>query len=117
MQGSGLSTQLPSVFGLPDLLAVKNVCQIPSYQVSENNRVCLTLDAVAISLLLEAGGGLPGTIGESGTWADEAARELAMYLRGDDPWWEACTRIAEAGLRLDDVADQALLGPVVFELC
>lgn len=104
------------MFGLPDLLAVKNVCQIPGYQVSEDGRVQLTLDAVAVSMLLEAGSGRVGSIGESGTWADEAARELALYLGGDDPWWEACANIADAGLRLDAIAELALEGPVEFNL-
>ncbi len=106
----------PRMFGLPDLLAVKNVCQIPSYQVTDEGQVQLTLDAVAVSLLLEAGSGLAGSIGESGFWADDAARELALYLDGDDPWWDACSTIAEAGLRLDKIADKALQGPVVFEV-
>jgi hypothetical protein len=116
LQRSDLSTQLRGVFGLPDLLAVKNVCQLDSYHVTDGRVVMLTLDAVAISRLLEAGSGLKGSTGESGVWADAAARELALYIDGEDPWWEACSNIAEAGLRLDEVANQALTGPVAFEV-
>lgn len=102
------------MFGLPEYLLVQALCG-PVGATTRADRVVLEIDGEMLSRLIEAGAH-SGDVAETGSWADSVVEELALVLDGPDPWWRACCLCADAAGRLDDVASQALYGPVVFDL-
>ena len=102
------------MFGLPEYLLVTSLSGLPQAH-GVARRVEVQLDGTALARLLEVGA-QTGELAEVGAWADKAVEELSLLLEGADPWWRACCACAEAASRLDEIAAQALHGPVLFDL-